>query len=260
MKKNKSLLKFFLIVLVSDLAGGLAGLGMIAGREMMTQAAQDLQLWLVRSYLPLQLGATLVCGGVALVTYRRAKPLSAPETEERDFERGEILLTRSMVALSVLMVLSFTLFGCYGAGLIWLTGEESLALVLSVLAFLGSMGLMIYGQTKQVQLTQMRNPEKRGNPLEFSFQKDWLASCDEAEQYKIYQASYHSFRATQMALLVSWVVAVLAGVVFGTGLLSVLLVGSILGVHTLTYLAAASRLQSSHRCQSKSRSEEPWQE
>lgn len=244
MNKRKPLMKFFLMTLACGLGGGLLSAGMMMGQEVLARLAQDLQWWLAYYYTPLQLGVTLLCGGSALVDYRRARRLSSPEAEDRDFQRGEVLLSRSMGALSVLVILSFTLFGCYGAGLFWLQEVRGpLSLLLPVLVFLASMGLMVYGQVRQVKLTQLRNPEKRGNPLEMNFQKDWLASCDEAEQYIIYQASHRSYQATGKALMVAWVAAVVSGMIFNTGLLPVLMVGGILAVHTLSYLAAVSRPQ-----------------
>ena len=75
-----------------------------------------------------------------------------------------------------------------------------------------------------VRLEQQLNPEKRGNVFDTKFQKQWIASCDEAEKQKVYQAGFRGYRAGATACMVLWVVAVFAQLWAGTGVFPVLCV------------------------------------
>ena len=43
---------------------------------------------------------------------------------------------------------------------------------------------------RYVKMVQAAHPEKRGDMNSKNFQKDWMASCDEAEKEMVYQSAY----------------------------------------------------------------------
>lgn len=84
-------------------------------------------------------------------------------------------------------------------------------------------------QIRVVRLLQTLDPMKKGDPSDISFEKDWLASCDEAEREILYQASYHANRVLSVAIMALTVLAVLCHMMWNTGLFAVAVL-AVLGI------------------------------
>lgn len=82
------------------------------------------------------------------------------------------------------------------------------------LAFIGSIVLSIKGSKFCLNQIKQLNPEKRGDLDTLDFDRQWLASCDEAEKWKIYQAGYQSYQILNKVLLALWVILLLGFMFF----------------------------------------------
>ena len=102
-------------------------------------------------------------------------------------------------------------------------------------------------QAVVIRATKRIYPEKRGNVFDTKFQRDWYQSCDEAEQYRIGQYSYTTFRVMNIVFL---------AVMLGISLLSlcgsispvyIFLVGLLWLIHQLCHTCSAYRTEHSGR-------------
>ena len=66
-------------------------------------------------------------------------------------------------------------------------------------------------------------------------------SCDEAETFEMYRASYQSFKALKRLFLAAFAVCCMVQVFYPIGLLPFLLIAIFWAVHSLSYLFAYSK-------------------
>lgn len=80
---------------------------------------------------------------------------------------------------------------------------------------------------KIVRYDKKMNPEKRGNYLSWSFNKEWLASCDEREKERLFQAAYHTCETSQFIYLGIWIALNLLSAVKDVGVMPFLILAVI---------------------------------
>ena len=98
-------------------------------------------------------------------------------------------------------------------------------------------------QSKAVKLDKVMAPEKEGNPLDFKFHKEYYDSCDEAEKELIGRASYKSYVATTIAIIVATLICFVMSAFTPIGAIpSMLLIGVWL-VQTYTFLKESKKNQ-----------------
>lgn len=248
MKKYASLIKFILVVIAGGIAGGAAAafLSKYDPQALGTAVSN----WLI-SASPLLLTASIVLGLLAaLIFYKRAQnrlQRTGLETDD-DFDQIDHDLSLSMTILNMIFVLAFLFFGIFAAGLNTIMHEieqvSTFGIIVAGTIFIFLIGsfVTIYLQTRLVKLTKMLYPGKKGDPLEFKFAKDWLESCDEAEQYIIYRAAYKTNRVTNQCLIFFWLFAVFGAMFFDTGLLPIILITALWGVNTMVYCTQSAKL------------------
>lgn len=100
---------------------------------------------------------------------------------------------------------------------------------------IGSVILCIYC-IAYVKQAQRRDPSKKGDPAQLRFNRDWLESCDEAEKEIAYQASYKTLTVLGWCTPIFLLLAMWGHLMFQTGVLSIVIVGVIWGISSLTYL------------------------
>ena len=70
------------------------------------------------------------------------------------------------------------------------SGKELAGFLAACVLFCINFFLYGYYQMRYVKMVQAAHPEKRGDLNSKNFQKDWMASCDEAEKEMVYQSAY----------------------------------------------------------------------
>ena len=108
------------------------------------------------------------------------------------------------------------------------------------------LGQLVWGMGLQAAITgQVRRiaPEKQGNVFDTRFQKDWYASCDEAERQRIGECSYHTYITMTSIYPFALLVALLAVMYGGANVLWAVLLGGLWLTQTLTYLLRAYKLE-----------------
>lgn len=86
-----------------------------------------------------------------------------------------------------------------------------------------------------IKLMQKRDPQKKGDPGDFNFNRKWLEGCDETEKLIIYQAGYKAFSAMQAMMLVAVVVCIFGKTQFGTGNFPLVMLGSVWIIGNLVF-------------------------
>lgn len=98
-------------------------------------------------------------------------------------------------------------------------------------------------QTRYVKLLQNVHPEKQGDASSFNFQKQWLASCDEAEKEIIYQSAYEVFTFNNKIIPILLLLTMLGHLFLQTGILAIVVVGIINLTQSLIYYRSCVRLK-----------------
>lgn len=174
----------------------------------------------------------------------QAAVLTADDEDAMDALEGR--LSTPMIATSLLMVVDMMLY----AVIVYLVLQPAVTKAASnvlfaitcVTFFAGLFGGFAINK-RCVDAEKQLNPEKRGSMLDLSFQKTWLASCDEAQQQVIYKAGYQAFRAGNTACMALWMVSVLLMFLLDTGVVPVIMVCAVWLTMQISYFAAANRLE-----------------
>lgn len=234
--KRKTTLKYFGIIILSGMLGGIIGFGTAFARDgLMNLGAAISQALLLSSpwvflffcIAPLLLAFSFLQKGKLL-----ARRLDSED--EASYEKTERLFSLSLGISSVATILIMTWYGLlvvarrsmdFAVGFLVLTAVMPISVIL--LSFL---------QRKCVEQEQVLNPEKRGDALELHFQKKWLESMDEQEKQAAYQAGFKAFRSVQPLALIMHVFMLLVALHTDMGFLPFLIIGLMWLVPNLIYL------------------------
>ncbi len=244
-KSRRAVLLFALILLCSLLLGVALGLGIAASEKngldlaaLFRSAGEAFAsaAWLVN--LLAWAAALLLCG----LLHRNAKKrLAAWDGEDEDAsERIDTILSASLAASNTALFIDLL---CIASSACSVRNIPSLPL------FLFGLGTELLGlllgtalQNTSVKLAKRLYPEKRGELLSPRFQKEWLASMDEAEIAQTHAAAFASFRTMRAAFPVAWVVCVFAGLAADVGFFPGLVVTLLWAAASMSYMLSARRL------------------
>lgn len=172
--------------------------------------------------------SNLVMAVISLVMCHSAKKqVQNWDGEDESVEKIEQRLNYPMLFANLMTVLNFLFFSAS----IQVTETTAFGEKYGTLLFplcLGTFVLgyvwILYVTNRAVKLEKQLNPEKRGNIFDTKFQKQWIGSCDEAEQRIIHQAGFQGYRAGSTACLILWVITTFAQLWAGTGVFPVVCV------------------------------------
>lgn len=162
--------------------------------------------------------------------------------DENQILRAEYMLDKCIGLSNVLMIAELFLFSA------WLVFSKycdgiSLAHAICLFAFyFGSFALTIVFQRSAVQLEKKINPEKRGEVLDLNFNKEWMASLDEAEKLILGKAAYKAFKTGCTFCAIMWVISVLGVFLFDFGIAPALFVTLIWLCLVISFQRTASKL------------------
>ena len=104
-----------------------------------------------------------------------------------------------------------------------------------MVVFLVSTISMVCVEIAVIKQVKKTNPLKKGDPADLSFLRTWEESCDEAERLQIYRCGYKAFQITRHSLLFGLVIAFIGKINMGTGSMSILLLGLIMLIQSISY-------------------------
>ena len=247
MKKHKNLIVYVLFVLGGALLGGVVGY-LMSGNEMsIRQVLESMGIWVQSQLLTIEL--VVVALSLVLFVYYWKKAMKMygqfrlDEEDDEALEQGDKALAISLGVTSVAnQILTILLIFVVPAVLSDRLGLVQMAILLGVF-LVDTVVINTYLQRKVVEKTKEMNPEKKGDVLSTSFQKEWFNSCDEAEQLLIGKACYKAYMAFNGLCMFLFVITAFATFVLDTGMYPGIMLGILwIGV-SVVYLKASIQLE-----------------
>ena len=245
-EERKIIIKFVLILVASMILGAVSSIVMAC----ITQGGL-LELGgigrAVGAAVPYVFGCSNLLAAIVAITlcHRAKREINAWDGEDECIDRTEGTLSYSLLLANGMTVLNFLLFSAsIEAAAHVAQDQRALRLLLGCLAiFVLGYVWIIYVSNRVVKLEKQINPEKRGNIFDMKFQKQWMASCDEAQKQLIYQCGYRAYRMGSTVCMLLWVVALLAQLWTGTGMFPAVCICVIWLTMMLSYQMSAIRLE-----------------
>lgn len=239
MKNLNPTIKFFVIMFISAIIGGILGGSIVLGEEIITQGLANFQSFILYYNIIIQSAILGIGAIIILITYFSAKQKLSHLQPNDDvlFDRIDNQLGFLVPFISVSMIFGFCLFG------ITLTNSMDDFNAWGIIIFLTNTAFTLIMTILAIKLTKILYPEKKGNPLDFSFDKDWIDSCDEAEKYVIYKASYKCYQLMNYVYCGAVTVCLLVSVAVNIGIFPFFLIGFLWITQTLIYSRYAIKFQ-----------------
>jgi len=239
MKKLNVTAKFFVIMIISGIFGGILGGTLSMGEAAITGFFIKLEAFILNYNLIIQSVILGISALIIIILYVTAKiKLSQlKEDDEAFFDGMDRRLNFLLPFISVDMIFSFCFFG---VSIISFAEKFS---PWALIIFLANIAFTLIMITKVIKLTKVLYPEKKGNPLDFNFDKVWIESCDEAEKYVVYKASYKCYQFMNYAYSSAMVVSLLISIIINIGIYPYLLLGFLWIAQTLAYSVNATKYQ-----------------
>lgn len=234
-------IKFTLLMIASALAGAFISIFLFGREDGLLQLTRRVSDGLILAG-PWLLAAGLVPCAVAHGLYRSALKAAARADEDDDaFETANRRLSLSM-AFSAVVMPWMMLTICLAQPSVDVLANN--AFVVAVVPLLLVEIAWSYGlQAVVVRTMQRLAPEKRGNVFDLRFQKDWYASCDEAERQRIGECGYHTYLTMTKIYPFTLLAALLAIMYGGASVLWAVVLGGLWLTQTLSYLLRAYKLE-----------------
>lgn len=240
--------KFALIMLLSAAGGAVFGFLVIARPGGFVGAIQAVSDWLLAAGLYL-FAAGLALLAVGSLFLHRAKGFAAAALQtgaDDAFDSADRCAGLAMTFSGAGYVWLLLCTGlCFNAHIMGQAGavQAMMVFVMILVQLVWTSAL----QAGAVKLMKRLCPEKRGNVFDTKFQKEWYASCDEAERARIAESSYFSFKVMNVIYPFAMLAIILVGAAAPINALWYVLVGGLWLVHQLTYLVYAYKLEHGHR-------------
>lgn len=186
---------------------------------------------------------------VAYFYYKKAKNMMVQwdGEDEEVLDRIEDKLDNALLPITVLTSSNYFLFGVTAyISIVKMSGYGILPLIYTLIGmviFIGSSLVFVALQKKCVDLTKQLNPEKKGCIFDKNFSKEWLASCDEAQQLMIYKAAFKSYQNVGIVCQILWLVTFVGMLSFDIGLMPIFCVTVIMLVMQVSYYSECKKLE-----------------
>lgn len=222
MKKSSSLIKFLAVVIIAGIIGGVLSFILSFTEDYVITLFKQFETFLITNNTIIQITISGIFAIIILFLYFFSKVKIKGVNEET--ESGEILFDKIDNCLGFLvpfitvdMILSLTLFGFSVLG-----GFDSF---ITLGVFLVNIFFCILMTSLSINLTKKLYPERKGNPIDLNFNKEWLSSCDEAEKFVIYKSAYLCYQCMNIVYSVFLFILLLLGSSVSIGILPFGIIG-----------------------------------
>lgn len=179
-----------------------------------------------------------------LIQKAKGKVKNVQNLSDEDFESANKFLS---IALSISSVMIPWGFVCFGLAVVHNVYAVKASFLWDFLLFIVLVVWIYVIQYQAVKLTKKIFPEKRGNILETKFQKEWYASCDEAEKQTIGEACYRSYKTMNIVYPILFAVLICCSTIFEISLYVYILVGLLWAIQLLSYYIPSYKLEHGKR-------------
>lgn len=244
-KKNYNM-KFALKMLFWMAVGGVLGFAVVwfgTQTKLVGRFFEDLALFVQNLMIPMT--AVITAGGIIIgeVILKKMKAMTEKilhaedeECDELEYQEERIAsfglnISNLAMALSILVV-SMGYSGKYLGN----SDKNAMNFMVAIIIFVICFFYEGIWQMRYVKVIQLSRPEFNDtDPSSRKFQKQWLERCDEAEKEQIYESSYHTYLFLAKALPIAMVFAMLANLLYDTGVFAVVLLALIWVASTVYY-------------------------
>lgn len=241
-KADKKALKIFIPILIASFFVGivLGGLMNFLEENSATSIASFFStiLTAIAPYANLVMNgiAIVVCVILYIVAKKQIKVWDMENEEE--YEKIDSKLSAILIIINCTYIISMFFFAVGFDYVIGVSGV--IELTLYMLGFIMSIAGNIILQQLTVNAAKLLNPEKQGSVYSMDFNKKWTQSCDEAELHKIYKAAYGSYKVSNGAYLVLWLVCIFGNEIWHFGLVPVAIVTFLWLLQFISYQSYAA--------------------
>lgn len=238
--RKKSLIRFWIIIIVSALIGGFTGFIGTRIEASMIDFLQMCRLLLLQTAPLVMICSAIIfiCG--SLWYEKQARKLFSAWDQENEavYDLAEHKLSMAMAATNVGTIIHMVWFGflILARNASFLSAQS---LLIYILIFMVLTFVYVFLQRRFVEFTKEMYPGKKGDALDMDFQKQWINSMDEFEQQVIYKAAYKAYSAGQVLYLSILLVLFLGALFFDISVLPFLVVGVIWLIQSIIYLKEA---------------------
>lgn len=238
-KSNSRVYFLFVVVMLCCLIGGYF-VGRLVGkkRDVLAELNWDKFAAFTASSLPIAYALFIVLLFVGcLCIYRKVHVKALRWDGEDDAEIHDIEKTLNYLSIipAVTLVMSLMIFAVCVWAFIRIDNVKSPLSVVNEITFLLSFVFYMAIIKPTVDLEKKLNPEKRGNPFDFRFIKQWESTSDEGELLVEAKAGRKAFYVGQFACMACWLVGFVCMVALHTGVLAVICSCGIMLAMYLTY-------------------------
>lgn len=147
--------------------------------------------------------------------------LSLEDYDEEEIDeietKAQRLIDGSLNSNTIFMLFNFMIFG--------LTFTKTIDyFIVVVVLFMFNTLAASYHEITTIKFVQKMDTRLKGDPTSMKFAKEFLESCDEAQQLKIYKTAYKAFQFTKNAFMVILIFAILITLVFETSGIGVFMI------------------------------------
>ena len=243
-KDRKTLIKFIGIVTIAAFLGGILGYTGSAKNKSLLEMFDGLQMILVR-ISPFIMAFAFVLVMKSVFELSKCKKLvdkAMSTQEENDFDEATKTLDTTISDTSYGLMAGYVGFGIAMSGLFKNYDVPAIIIfMLQIVVFVIITFTTTAVQSKVVKLDKVMSPEKKGNPLDMKFHKEYYDSCDEAEKDLIGRASYKSYVATTMAIIAALVICIIMSAFTPIGAIPSMLLVFVWFVQTYTFLKESKK-------------------
>ena len=242
--------RWVLVMILAFVGGGVGGFFSVPISEWVKENAGKLVVeeGLI-TYIAIAVFALLNFVGIGCTFYQYKKAKNMAETwdgeDEEQIDSIEKKIDYASLPLSVIPFVNQFLFSVtFYMGFEMLKRElDWICTVVTIIIFIVTSLVYVALGKKVVDLTKKLNPEKQGNILDKNFNKEWIASCDEAQQLLLYKSTYKGYKAVASTCTILWLVTFVGMLSFDTGILPIFCVSLIMVVMQVAVVRESMRLE-----------------
>jgi len=230
---KKTILKMGLLLLIGGVVGAVFSLGMAYGAEAVGTPFLNLLSSInenSRYLYPL----LIILFFIPAIWYYRKGVDILKKCQEIDDDllddydkKSNKMIGISMLFNGIFMALNFMLLG--------MTYTINRSIMFVMVMFLVNTLLSSSLEIFIVKNIQKHDPRIKGDPTSFRFHKDYVNSCDEAEQLRIYRAGYNTFQIIRNVTIGFMLFAILTNMILDTGAYAVFMTSGLLLVENIVY-------------------------
>lgn len=244
-KRKNTVIKFFIIILISAFIGAMMGEFVEKNSESVLSIGYIFETglkYVVFTVMPILIILAPLIPFIICNKVKKQLKKAGDNDEQLDEIEKKLDIAMTICNMSVIFLIIF-----FGISVYYIKRQENKS-VLLVIGLIFSAGLILsiilipFLQRQIVDIVKKIEPNKKGDVLDINFNKEWMNSCDELEKMIIYRSAYKSYKILNYAHSLGFTFVLLLSIKFDIGLLPMIIVGFFWILHQGVYHQEAKKL------------------